>query len=244
MNKKILKFFYVNFYSKLINFINSISKSIFIIDLYSKNQKLFSVFKQKSLSSYKEIQIKRNKLQLSKNASYVNLKDIKNISNFLNKKIKSKLVGICMGTRDNKEVSYFMKNLKNSKVIGTDISPTILNFENTVMWNFNIYNPKWQNKFDFLYTNSFDHCTDPKKTLRIWLKYIKKNSYIFIDHSTSHGKRRHTFTDPCAIETELFPYLVLDWLKGNCAIVDYIKPEGIRKKSKRNKIFIIKKFEN
>ncbi len=238
----ILRFFYVNFISKLINFINLKSKHIFIIDLYSKNQKLFSVLKQKSQSRYKKIQIDRNKLQLSRNASYVNLNDIKNISKFLRKNKKKQLVGICMGTRDNKEVIYFMKNLKNSKVIGTDISPTILKFKNTIMWNFNIYNPKWKNKFDFVYTNSFDHCINPIRTLKIWLRYIKKDSYIFIDHSTSHGKRRQAFTDPCAIETELFPYLVLDWLKGGGAIIDYIKPEGKRGESKRNKILIIKKF--
>lgn len=84
----ILKFFYVNFVSKLINFINLKSKTIFIIDLYSKNQKLFSVFKQTSQSNYKKIQINRNKLQLSRNASYVNLNDIKNISKFLIKNKK------------------------------------------------------------------------------------------------------------------------------------------------------------
>lgn len=238
----ILKKIYKNFFAKIINLINLKSKSIFIIDLYAKNQKLYSVFKQESLKSYKQIQIKRNKLQLFKKASYVNKNDIKNISMYVKKYHKNQLNGICMGTRDNKEVFYFMKFLKNSKVIGTDISPTIKKFENTTIWNFNTYNPKWKKKYDFLYSNSFDHCTDPKRTLNIWFKYLKKNGLLFIDHSTSHGKRRQAVTDPCAIETELFPYLVLHWLKGNGAIIDYIQPQGIRKKSTRNKILIIKKF--
>ena len=54
----ILKKIYKNFFLKIINLINLKSKSIFIIDLYAKNQKLYSVFKQESLKSYKQIQIK------------------------------------------------------------------------------------------------------------------------------------------------------------------------------------------
>ena len=46
--------------------------------------------------------------------------------------------------------SDLFHELKNSKVIGTDISPTIKKFENTTIWNFNTYNPKWKKKYDFL----------------------------------------------------------------------------------------------
>ena len=245
MITSILRFFYKNFYTKLIYIINKNSRSLFIIDLFSKNQKLFFVLKQKSTSDYKKIQIQRNKLQLSNKASYVDEKDIKKISNYLIKLKKTKLDGICMGVRDNKEVYFFLKYLgKKSRVIGTDISPTIKRFKYGVMWNFNIYNSKWKNKFDFVYTNSIDHTTDPKKTFNIWLKYIKKDGFIFVDHNTSNGKRRQVKTDPCAIETELFPYLILDWLKEKAAIIDFIKPSGFRKESKRNKILIIKKFVN
>ena len=70
MITSILRFFYKNFYTKLIHIININSRSIFIIDLFSKNQKLFFVLKQKSTSDYKKIQIQRNLLQLSNNASY------------------------------------------------------------------------------------------------------------------------------------------------------------------------------
>jgi hypothetical protein len=243
MITSILRFFYKNFYTKLIHIININSRSIFIIDLFSKNQKLFFVLKQKSTSDYKKIQIQRNLLQLSNNASYVDERDIKKISEYLNRSKKTKLDGICMGVRDNKEVYYFLKYLKkNSRVIGTDISPTIKKFKHGVMWNFNNYNKRWKNKFDFVYTNSIDHTTDPKKTFNIWLKYIKKGGFIFVDHNTSNGKRRQVKTDPCAIETELFPYLILDWLKEKAAIIDFIKPSGFRKESNRNKILIIKKF--
>jgi len=234
-----LKFFFY-FVTKFINYINSTNRFFFIINLHDKKQKLYSVKKSKN-KDYEKIQINTTHIKLKKNLSYVNENDIRKISLLLNKNIKKKIFGLCHGVRDGKEILYFEKYLRKSDVYGTDIYP---NLENKKVFNFNFnnYNKDWNNKFDFIYSNCIDHSNNPKKTISNWIKSIKKDGYLIFDHSSSHGLRRKTITDPCAIETELFPFLLIDWFNNKLSIENFIKPSGLRGKSSRNKIIFCKKI--
>ena len=244
------KLIYKIIISKFINFINSYNKFIFIIDLYAKDQKLFSTLKYKNYNKYEDIQIATNKRKLPLGIQYVEKKDIKNISNYLMKNLKKKkLFGICHGVRNASEVYYFLNEFNKKSQFprltcyGTDISPTIKKYQYGIQWDFNKKNKKWKNKFDFIYSNSLDHSNNPKKTLFNWAETLKKNGYIFLDHTTSHGIRGKSFSDPCAIEGELLPFLITRWFKGRIAIVDYIKHYNpVKRNSQRNNIFICKKF--
>ena len=103
------------------------------------------------------------------------------VSDFVNKNIyKENINGLCHGSRNGFEQEFFNINIKNSKIIGTDISDTANTFKNSVVWDFHDIKDEWLNHFDFIYTNSLDQSYDPKKALTTWLGQIKINGYIYL----------------------------------------------------------------
>lgn len=104
--------------------------------------------------------------------------------------------GLCHGVRRGKEQSWFMKRLDGAKVIGTDISETASEFENTVQWDFHDDNPEWQGRADFVYSNSWDHAYDPGKAFRAWANCLKLGGYILIDHTRGHMPKSSNVLDP------------------------------------------------
>jgi ERCC4-related helicase len=84
------KIIYKKILSKFINYINSCNKFIFIIDLYAKQQKLFSTHNYQNYNKYKNIQINTNIKKINLGVQYVEKKDIKNICDYLKKKLKKK----------------------------------------------------------------------------------------------------------------------------------------------------------
>jgi hypothetical protein len=82
--------------------------------------------------------------------------------------------GICHGSRNGFEQKFFSKNL-NGKILGTDISDTAKDYEDTVHWDFHDPNPEWAGKCDFIYTNSLDQSWKPKQALQVWLNQLNSN---------------------------------------------------------------------
>ena len=143
----------------LIKFISK--KKFFFIKLDESKIKLYNS-KATNYKKYKNAQIRANIYKI--NSVWVKEMDIKIISQELNKEFKKqKIFGLCQGTRNGAEIKYFKSYLNNSKIIGTDISPTAIKFENTVQWDFNKFNNNFYKKFDFVYSNSHDHIHDLKK---------------------------------------------------------------------------------
>ena len=154
---------------------------------------------------------------------------------------KENINGICHGSRNGFEQEFFNKNIKNSKVLGTDISDTAKNFRNSIVWDFHKENKLWIGEFDFVYTNSLDQSYDPKLALTTWLDQINKNGYIFIEHSEQHGVASSGKMDPFGVEAIFFPYLLFEWFSHRITL-------KIIKSIKKNKsnapvcFFIIKKI--
>lgn len=135
-------------------------------------------YKYKNYDEY----IKCQKLANAKKSNRVWAKEenIKFITNYMKKKYPSFVIGICHGSRGGQEQEWFMRNLPITYVFGTEIgeaSPPL-----TVRWDFNIFNPKWVNKFDFVYSNSFDHAFDPAKTFQIWVGQVKSGGLIILEY--------------------------------------------------------------
>lgn len=104
--------------------------------------------------------------------------------------------GLCHGVRRGREQAWFRKHLAGATVIGTDISETAKDFENTVQWDFHEENPAWEAKCDFVYSNSWDHAFDPGKAFQAWAKCLKPGGWILIDHTKFHGPRATNVLDP------------------------------------------------
>jgi hypothetical protein len=140
---------------------------------------------------------------------------------YILEKLKSVEAGICHGTRRGQEQKWFSEKL-NASVFGTEISDTASQFENTIQWDFHETKPEWLGRFDFIYSNSFDHSYDPEKCLNAWMSCLKDGGLCIIEHSSLHSPKGVTELDPFGVTLEYFPYLILTWSKGRYFVCDIL----------------------
>jgi hypothetical protein len=140
------------------------------------------LFQHKNYNKYVEAQVRKNVAKL--NNVWVRKEEIKIICKKI-KRIPGVFFGICHGVRNAWEVQKF-REILNINVIGTDISPTILEFPNSIQWDFHKIKDEWIDNVDFIYSNSFDHSYDPSLCLDQWMKCIKKDGLCFIQWMASN----------------------------------------------------------
>jgi len=227
----------------IINIKNSINKIFFKfgyrISKINNTGELVKIHKYKNYEEYKETQIHYNKLKLDK--VWADKDTLKLVSNFLKDSIQSSnLKGICHGSRNGFEQKCFQEEIVNSEVIGTDISETAKNFEYSFIHDFHEEKKEWLDNFDFVYSNSLDQSYDPKKALNTWLKQIKKDRYIILEHSDQHAVRSSNKMDPFGVEASFFPYLLTEWF-GHQLLIKIIKSIKQNKNNASVLFFILKK---
>ena len=174
----------------IINLKNSINKILFKsgyrISKVNNTGELVKIHKYKDYNEYKETQIYYNKKKIDK--VWADEKTLEKISNFLKENISSNLIkGICHGSRNGFEQNFFNEKKDGFEVIGTDISETAKDYKNSIVHDFHDEKKEWLENFDFVYSNSLDQSFDPQKALNTWLKQIKKDRYVIIEHSDQHG---------------------------------------------------------
>jgi hypothetical protein len=131
--------------------------------------------------------------------------------------------GLCHGVRTGKEVEWFIEYLPGWDIIGSEIGNTNSNY--IVQWDFNKENPVWKNKFDFIYSNSFDHSYDLKSTIKVWIQQLKINGLLILEwdkrqeHTGEIGKRVNK-TDPVSIKLDEFTDSFPGWFDN--AIINII----------------------
>ena len=145
------------------------------------------LYKHKDYNDYVAAQIDKNKRKLKH--VWVRSSEIQSIANKIRTAIPGAKFGICHGVRNGYEVKALRK-LLNIEILGTDISPTIVSYPNSIQWDFHEIKPEWVNKVDFIYSNSFDHSYKPGYCLDQWMKCIRKNKGICFIHwmSTNENK--------------------------------------------------------
>ena len=200
---------------------------------------LFKIHKYKNYDEYKDTQIFFNKQKINK--VWADENTLKIISNFLKENIKSeKIKGLCHGSRNGFEQKCFIKEIPNAEVIGTDISETANDYDNSIVHDFHDEKKEWIENFDFVYSNSLDQSYDPEKALNTWINQIKKDRYVIIEHSDQHGVISSGKMDPFGVEANFFPYLLTEWF-GHKISLKLIR--GIKKNKNDAPVyfFIIKK---
>jgi hypothetical protein len=104
-------------------------------------------------------------------------------------RIGGEIKGICHGARGGHEVAEFRKYYPAGEVIGTDITPREMDLPGLVMeWDFSHPKDEWKGKFDFVYTNSLDHSSDPPATLAVWMEQLNERGRLFMQWSAWHEK--------------------------------------------------------
>ena len=170
------------------------------------------VYKYKNYDHYVQCQKAANKKK-SSNVWAVE-ENIKYIANFL--MLYNPKRGMCHGVRQGHEVRWFQKYL-DCKVIGTEIGDA--SAKDVVKWDFNKFKREWVKKFDFIYSNSFDHSFDPKATLKTWYSQLKIGGLIILEYDK---RQEHTGeismpvnkTDPVSVEVDELVDIVPKWIDG------------------------------
>lgn len=72
-----------------------------------------------------------------------------------------------------------INNISEKSVVGVEVNPSASR-EDTWIGSFDEMPKEWGQKFNILYSNSFDHSFDAKKTAQEWLRVIKPGGYLIL----------------------------------------------------------------
>ena len=209
------------------------------ISKINTTDRLFKIYKYKNYDDYKDTQIFFNKQKINK--VWADENTLKIVSNFLKENIKSeKIKGLCHGSRNGFEQKCFINEIPNVEVIGTDISETANDYDNSIVHDFHDEKKDWIENFDFVYSNSLDQSYDPEKALNTWINQVKKDRYVIIEHSDQHGVISSGKMDPFGVEANFFPYLLTEWF-GHKISLKIIKSIKKNKNDAPVYFFIMKK---
>ena len=227
--------------TKIKNLINSILFKLgYRISKTNNSNELVKLYKYKNYEEYKETQIFYNKQKI--NHVWADEFTLGKVASFIKQNIKkNEIKGICHGSRNGFEQSFFNKNILNSKVIGTDISETATDYENSVIWDFHKVKDEWINCYDFVYSNSLDQSFDPKTALTSWIGQINKSGYVIIEHTDQHSVLASGKMDPFGVEPNFFPYLLSEWF-GHMVSLKIIKSIKPNKSNAPVWLFVLKKL--
>ncbi|MGH8222685.1 MAG: hypothetical protein ACREQZ_06900, partial [Woeseiaceae bacterium] len=126
---------------------------------------------------YMKVQVFHNKRKI--NEVWADEETLSVISSYIKAHVPVVRSGICHGTRRGYEQAEFARQL-GCPVIGTEISDSALQFENTVQWDFHEQKDEWRNRFSFVYSNSIDQAFDPKKALSTWATQLDESGLLFL----------------------------------------------------------------
>ena len=203
------------------------SRHLFILDLSKgSDQDLYSLHNFENSSDYAKNQKVKTSKKIAEgyDKSWCSEETISLITSYMVGKFgEQEFKGICHGTRVGKEVEWFNNHLPTgSYVFGTDIEPSATKFSNTIEHDFHEVKDEWLNSFDFIYSNSQDHAKNPKKAIGNWLASINEKGFLFLEINRSHGKKFQDDADCWGVETEILPFLLLQWFGGDFAVIDMI----------------------
>ena len=146
-------------------------------------ERIMKIFKYKNYEEYISIQTDANLKKINKVWVKKNTIELIAMQYGIAKNI------LCHGTRNAAEQKFFKEIFENAYVIGTEISYTAKDFPMTIQHDFDEEKKEFLNKFDIIYSNSFDHSYDPIKSLGTWKNQLNKNGAIFIENMTGQASR-------------------------------------------------------
>lgn len=175
------------------------------------------LYKYQSYGEYKKLQVEYNVQK--KELVWAKEKVIRMISKYTSRHIDVLLI-MCHGVRNGAEMRMFENNLPRAEVHGTEISYTAEELPNVFIWDFHDLHEQWLDRYDLIYSNSFDHAYNPKKALKAWGQCIKPGGYIAIEHTRNH--KDSTKYDPFGVTYKELIVLIKEWL-GEKFNIEWVK---------------------
>lgn len=129
-----------------------------------------------------------------------------------------KIKGLCHGARNGFEQNHLNGLGRDIMALGTDISDTAKDYDNSVQWDFHDVNPEWVGQFDFVYSNSLDQSWKPKHALETWLGQVKRDGVLIIEHTEGHGPKHSSQMDPFGVRPTVMPYVLTMWFGDQISI--------------------------
>lgn len=232
----------MRYQSILLKMLNIPLKRIGVSLVLRKDMLDWHLHKYSSYEEYVQVQIHWNKVKINRvwadEATLIRVKDILVEEFGVNNKIK----GICHGVRNGYEQNFLRCLSDNIEVIGTDISETAKNFDNSIQWDFHNANDAWLGNQDFIYTNSLDQSWQPHVAVQTWLSQLKPNGLLIIEHSEVHGPTYASEMDPFGVRPIAMPYVLTMWFGSQISI-----SHSVAKKSNMSRdswLFVIRKNAN
>ena len=217
MTRSVRKFFRKVFLHPIYKILQSLLRPLDYLIVHKKEMIDYYLYEYPSYEKYREVQIFHNKRKIkSVAADKTTLKRVAGLveSNTLKRPIK----GLCHGSRNGFEQNYLNSLNVGIEALGTDISETALNFENSVQWDFHDVNEKWKNKFDFIYTNSLDQSWQPKQALVAWFEQLSMNGIIILEHTKLDEVSGASEKDPFGVKLTVVPYILTMWFGSQISI--------------------------
>lgn len=220
-----------------LDFLRALLKPFGYVVVRDKSTVDYFLHEYSSYEEYRDTQVKFN-LQKIQNvwADEATLRRVAEIARGLPG--RSNITGLCHGARNGFEQKFLNEDDRFS-VLGTDISPSATDFPDSVQWDFHDENQEWIGKFDFVYTNSLDQSWQPKKAIEVWLRQLKSDGVLIIEHTELHGPVGASEMDPFGVRPVAFPYVLADWF-GSSINMEF----SVDKKSNKDLdsyLFVIRK---
>tara|TARA_A100001388_G_scaffold241708_1_gene198134 strand:+ start:98 stop:868 length:771 start_codon:yes stop_codon:yes gene_type:complete len=214
---------------------------IFDIEIQKEKKIIdFYLHEYSSYEEYKKLQVFHNKRKINK--VFADEKTLKRVGNIVLKEFKNKNVikGLCHGSRNGFEQNFLSSLSSKFEVLGTDISETAKDYENSIVWDFHDINNEWIGNNEFIYTNSLDQSWQPKVALQTWLDQLKNDGILIIEHTDSHSPSNASKIDPFGVRPSVMPYVLTMWFGSQISIEHSVdKKENGRKLDAW--LFVIKK---
>ena len=95
--------------------------------------------------------------------------------------------GICHGVRTGSELVAFQGMTAN--VVGTDVGTSLHTLEgvHVIVHDFQKPIPGYEGLADFVYSNSLDHASDPKRALQVWTEQLWPGGLLLLHWSPDHN---------------------------------------------------------
>jgi len=178
----------------------------------------FRLHKYASYEEYRDFQIFYNKQKIDK--VWADRFTLNRVAKILTSKFGEvdKIRGLCHGSRNGFEQNYLRSLSKKIEAIGTDISDTANDYENSVQWDFHDKKAEWYATNNFVYTNALDHSWQPKQAISTWLSQLTEDGVLIIELAKSHGPHRLSKSDPFGIRPTDLPYVLTIWFGSQISI--------------------------
>ena len=199
-------------------FFRSLFKPFGYVVVKEKDMTDFYLHEYSSYDEYKTAQVFHNKRKIDR--VFADKKTLDRVAELVLREFKDieTISGICHGSRNGFEQNYLREASKKFDVIGTDISDTANNYENSFQWDFHDVNDAWLGSKDFIYTNSLDQAWKPQLALETWLAQLKENGILIIEHTKSHGPAYASKMDPFGVRPTSMPYVLTMWFGSQISL--------------------------